>query len=278
MPNTARDVSPIVEDYYDSTDADTFYREIWGGEDIHIGFYEKGDSILAASHKTVLEMASRVKNLNSGARVLDLGSGYGGAARVLANKYGARVVCLNLSAVENARNAKLTDEQGLSKLISIRHGSFESVPEPDQSFDVVWSQDAILHSGNRIRVLEEAARVLKPGGEFIFTDPMQADAISDRSVLQAIYDRIHLQSLGSFAYYQRELTRLGFEKVKAEDLSHHLVAHYTSVARELRERQPELENKVSRSYVDKMLKGLDHWIKGGKNGHLKWGIMHYIKS
>lgn len=278
MPEAARDVSPVVEDYYDSKDADAFYREIWGGEDIHIGFYEKGDTILDASRKTVLNMAARLKNLNRSARVLDMGSGYGGAARVLAKYFGAKIVCLNLSAVENARNAKLSEEQGLSRQISIRHGTFENVPEPDQSFDIVWSQDAILHSGNRTRVLEETARVLKPGGEFIFTDPMQANTISDTSVLQPIYDRIHLQSLGSFAFYRRELTRLGLQEVTIEDLSHHLVVHYASVARELRERRTELEDKVSPTYIDTMLKGLDHWIEGGRNGYLKWGIMHYVKS
>ncbi|MGV9856058.1 methyltransferase domain-containing protein, partial [Streptomyces sp. NPDC003442] len=42
-------------------------------------------------------------------------------------------------------------------------GSFESIPLPDDSVDVVWSQDAFLHSGNRARPLEEAAPWRKPG-------------------------------------------------------------------------------------------------------------------
>jgi sarcosine/dimethylglycine N-methyltransferase len=216
--------------------------------------------------------------LSNNARVLDIGAGYGGAARVVAKKFGAHIVCLNLSAVENARNAKLNEEQGLSGQISIRHGTFENIPEPSQSFEVVWSQDAILHSGNRVRVLEEAARVLKRGGEFIFTDPMQADELSDLSVLQPIYDRIHLQNLGSFAFYRREVTRLGFEEVHIEDLSQHLVTHYKLVARELRERRATLDGKVSDVYVDRMLKGLDNWVEGGKNGYLTWGIMHFTKT
>ncbi|MGY9107218.1 MAG: methyltransferase domain-containing protein [Alphaproteobacteria bacterium] len=277
-PEAAKSATPIAEEYYDSADADAFYREIWGGEDIHIGLYGSGESISEASHKTVLKMASRVKALSNNARVLDIGAGYGGAARVVAKKFGAHVVCLNLSAVENARNAKLNEEQGLSDNISIRHGTFEDIPEPSQSIDVVWSQDAILHSGNRERVLEEVARVLKPGGDFIFTDPMQADELSDLSVLQPIYDRIHLQNLGSFAFYRRELTRLGFEEVQIEDLSQQLFMHYTSVARDLKEKRASLEGKVSSAYVDRMLNGLDNWIEGGKNGYLTWGIMHFTKT
>ena len=43
-------------------------------------------------------------------------------------------------------------------------GSFEDLPFQDKAYDLVWSQDAFLHSGDRVRVLEEAVRVMKPGG------------------------------------------------------------------------------------------------------------------
>jgi ubiquinone/menaquinone biosynthesis C-methylase UbiE len=45
--------------------------------------------------------------------------------------------------------------------------------------------------------MTEVDRVLKPGGELVFTDPMQADDCPD-GVLQPVLDRIHLESLGSF--------------------------------------------------------------------------------
>src|SRR5690606_39426584 len=67
-------------------------------------------------------------------------------------------------------------------------GVFEDIPENDGSFDVVWSQDAILHSDQRAAVLGEVWRVLKPGGHFIFTDPMQADDVPE-GVLDPVYER-----------------------------------------------------------------------------------------
>ena len=273
----AKKIESIAEDYYDSEDADNFYREIWGGEDIHIGLYEPGDTIPDASRRTVLHMASRLKTLTPNSRVLDIGAGYGGAARVIAKKYGAHVTCLNLSAVENARNAKLNKEQGLDHLIKVRHGSFENIPEPLDSFDIIWSQDAILHSGNRKRVLAEVARVLRHGGEFIFTDPMQADRIDDPAVLRPIYDRIHLDSLGSAAFYRSELKQYGFEEIGFEDFSHQLVNHYSRVAEELEARRGALKGKVSEDYIDRMLKGLGHWVEGGKRGYLKWGVLLFRK-
>ena len=206
----------IAEDYYDSEDADNFYALIWGGEDIHIGLYEDppGD-IRDASRRTVEFMASRLGSIGPGTRVLDIGSGYGGAARYLAKTMGASVTCLNVSDVENERNRAKTQAQGLGDRVTVVHGTFESIPEADATFDVVWSQDAILHSGDRERVLDEVARVLKPGGEFIFTDPMQADVIADPAELQPIYDRIHLSSLASVAFYTQALKKRGFEVVES---------------------------------------------------------------
>jgi glycine/sarcosine/dimethylglycine N-methyltransferase len=95
--------------------------------------------------------------------------------RRIAKKFGASVRCLNISETQNDTNRHKNNRQGLADKVSVVHGVFEDIPEPDGSFDVVWSQDAILHSDQRPQVLAEVFRVLKPGGEFIFTDPMQAD-------------------------------------------------------------------------------------------------------
>lgn len=47
---------------------------------------------------------------------------------------------------------------------------------PSSSMDVVVSQDSFSHaSTEHYRVIEEAARVLKPGGIMAFTDIMQSD-------------------------------------------------------------------------------------------------------
>src|SRR5690606_40239959 len=88
---------------------------------------------------------SRMLRLTPDCLVLDLGSGYGGAARYLASTFGCRVTCLNLSEVENQRNRELTRKRGLEHLVEVREGSFEELPFEDNAFDVIWSQDAFLH-------------------------------------------------------------------------------------------------------------------------------------
>ncbi len=267
-----------ARDYYNSADADTFYSSIWGGEDIHIGLYEaEADSIFDASRRTVAHVAASVEGLSASSRVLDIGSGYAGAARYLANTFGCQVTALNLSAVENQRARALNEEQGLSQHIQVVEGSFEDLPFADASFDVVWSQDAILHSGDRAAVVREVARVLVPGGQFVFTDPMQADDCPD-GVLQPILDRIHLSSLGSPAFYREEAAKHGLAEVGFEPLTPQLVTHYGRVLQETERHAEQLSHKVDEQYIERMKSGLQRWVEGGERGYLSWGIFRFRKA
>jgi len=276
MSEARDDAAAVVkttETYYDSDEADRFYFHVWGGEDIHIGLYGEGDSIGAASAKTIERMVDRLQGLSSETRVLDLGAGYGGSARALAKRFGCHVTCLNLSETQNRRNREMSEAQGLSGRIDVVHGNFENLPFEDGKYDVVWSQDSFLHSGKREQVLKEARRVLKVGGEMVFTDPMQADDCPD-GVLGPVLARIHLSSMASFGFYREAAARVGFEVVGVDDLTPMLPRHYDAVRGELRSRYDEMVGISGQAYVDRMIDGLGHWIEAGKAGHLAWGIVH----
>lgn len=278
MPRDYEQARKTAEGYYDSPDADAFYAAVWGGEDIHVGLYEDPDEdIKEASARTVREMAARLPGLEPGTGVLDIGAGYGGAARYLAREFGVHVTCLNLSGKENGRNRTLNEEQGLIDQIEVVHGSFEDIPFSDGLFDVVWSQDAILHSGAREQVIGEVARVLKPGGQFIFTDPMQADQADDPRALQPIYERIHLPDLGSIGFYRSAAKKAGLEEVEIVDLTHQLRNHYNRVREVLKAERERLKGEISEDYIERMINGLKHWVDGADAGQLSWAIMHFRK-
>jgi len=267
-----------AENYYDSDDADNFYERVWGGEDIHIGLYDEKDiTIPEASHKIVELMADSLSVISDKSRVIDLGAGYGGSARYLHRRFGCDVTCLNLSDRQNERNRVLNKDSKVADNISVVHGSFENIPEPDQSFDAVWSQDAFLHSGNREQVLQEINRVLKPGGQLIFTDPMQADDCPP-DVLQPVFDRLELDSLGSIAWYHAQLTGLGFAEISRSPMVHQLRNHYDRVGTELALRQAELIKNISPTYLARMLVGLKKWVDAADQGYLAWGVLHFQKA
>ncbi|MEZ5650239.1 MAG: methyltransferase domain-containing protein [Burkholderiaceae bacterium] len=266
----------VAEDYYDSDDADQFYLNIWGGEDIHIGIYEAGDSIARASERTVMTMAEMLPGLGAQMRVLDIGAGYGGSARKLASRFGASVRCLNISEAQNDTNRHKNAGQGLADKVSVVHGSFEDIPEPDESFDVVWSQDAILHTDHREKVLQEAYRVLKPRGHMVFTDPMQADEVPD-GVLQPVYDRLGLTSLGSLRFYREAAERVGFQVLEQFEITGHLRTHYDRVRQELEQRRASLAGEISAEYIDRMLAGLRSWVEAADAGNLRFAIQMFRK-
>ena len=273
----AESVAATTEAYYDSSEADSFYAVIWGGEDIHIGVYQHAhENVAQASARTVDTMKTRLGRVDSGCRVLDIGSGYGGAGRALARAFECQVDCLNLSEVQNERNRNLTRKAGLDDRVHVVHANFEAIPGPDAVYDVVWSQDAILHSGNRERVLSEVARVLKPGGRFIFTDPMQTDNCPP-DVLQPVLDRIHLDSLASPSFYRKNLALHRLEERGFVEMPDQLRTHYSRVREELMARREECVRRCGDGYVTQMLQGLGHWVDAADRGHLTWGILDFVK-
>jgi len=270
-------VVDTARSYYDSPDADNFYHSIWGGEDIHIGIYNsETEPIADASHRTVEAMLARLEGRPETSRVLDLGAGYGGSARELAKARNWQVTCLNLSAVQNERNREKNRERDLEAKIDVYDGNFEEIPFADESYDIVWSQDSFLHSGERLKIFEEVNRVLRPGGDFVFTDPMQASGVS-REELAPVLARIHLDSMGSFEVYAEYASKFGWETVEQADMTECLVAHYSRVRSELDTLADAASINVSPEYVARMKEGLGHWVDAGRSGRLRWGIQHFRK-
>ena len=271
------DVVGVARDYYNSSDADHFYATIWGGEDIHIGLYQdEQDSIARASRRTVEHMAHLLGEIDASMHVLDMGSGYGGTARYLTEQFDCTVTCLNLSEVQNERNRRLNQTQGFSDKIDVMTGNFEAVDAEAASFDVIWSQDAFLHSGRRDTIIAEIARLLKPGGKAIFTDPMQSDDCP-AGVLDPVLARIHLSSMGSPEFYQESAQRHGLSATGWEDHTQQLPTHYSRVHDEILRRYDELHAVCSTEYIERMKVGLQHWIQAGEQGHLRWGIISLEK-
>ena len=221
-------------------------------------------------------MASLISPITPSTRILDMGSGYGGPARYLAKKYGCKATCLNVSVVQNEKARQLAKEAGLEDLVTVLEGSFEDVPVEDHSFDVIWSQEAFLHSGNKAKIVSEIKRVLVPDtGKVVFADPMVAEG-ADESRLQPILHRLHLDGMASLDFYRKEFKKHGYEHLGFEERTQELVNHYGSVLRELEAREEELKGKMSDEYVKNMKIGLKHWVEGGQTKQLSWGIITFL--
>lgn len=99
-------------------------------------------------------------------RVLDLGCGGGLAAACLAQR-GARVVGLDLSRASLHVAARHTRRHGRPEALFVC-GRAETLPFADASFDVVWCTDVLEHLPHLPAAIDQIARVLKPGGLFLY--------------------------------------------------------------------------------------------------------------
>lgn len=108
-------------------------------------------------------------------RVLDLGAGLAGPARMLAASPGCRVDCIELSADYCVGAQLLNRLTALDDRVGIRMGSALDLPFPDDSFDVVWMQNVGMNIADKRRLYEEICRVLRPEGRFAFQEMAAGD-------------------------------------------------------------------------------------------------------
>ena len=146
MKKTLSATDRLIQDFYDNNDTDNFYRKISGGDYVHIGIFKDKDEDLTVAKKRTVEYMASLLNLKKEDRILDLGAGYGGASRYLAETFDCKIECLNISKKQNAQNVEWNRQSKLDRLINVAEGSFENIPFDDSSFNIVWSQDAIFHS------------------------------------------------------------------------------------------------------------------------------------
>jgi SAM-dependent methyltransferase len=109
-------------------------------------------------------------------RVLDIGAGLAGPARLLASALGCRVDCLDLSADFCAGAVLLNRLTGLDDRIEVHEGSALEIPFPDDSFDVVWMQNVGMNIADKRELYREIYRVLEPGGRYAFQELVAGNA------------------------------------------------------------------------------------------------------
>ena len=119
-----------------------------------------------SASRELLELAQ----IRAGDRVLDIGAGLAGPARLLASAVGCRVDCLELSSDFCAGAVLLNRLTGLDDRIEVHQGSALDLPFPDHSFDVVWMQNVGMNIADKQKLYGEICRVLKPGGRYAFQE------------------------------------------------------------------------------------------------------------
>lgn len=134
-------------------------------------------------HPGGLELTRRLArsmSLRKGQRVLDVASGPGATAFLLASELGVEVEGVDLGEQSVAKANAKAAEAGLSHRVRFQVGDAERLPLEDDSVDAVVCECALCTFPNKKAAVTEMARVLRPGGRVGITD-----VALDRSRLDA---------------------------------------------------------------------------------------------
>jgi len=107
--------------------------------------------------------------------VLDIGSGIGGPALILAGELGARVVGIDLEGPLVARAQGYAEAAGLGERIEFRQVTVGPLGFDDDTVDVVYSSGVFTQVDDKLAMFKEVFRVLKPGGVLTCYDWMKGD-------------------------------------------------------------------------------------------------------
>jgi SAM-dependent methyltransferase len=180
-----------------------------------------GQDIGQTSWVTVEELERFIGwlGLGHGGRVLELACGAGGPTMYLAERTGCHVVGLDNHPQGIATANQLATERGLSARLQFRYGdAAQPLPFAADEFDALLCLDSIHHLPGRRAVFRECFRVLKPGGRFVFTDPVVITGqLSNEELAQR-------SSIGFFLFTppglnEAWLADAGFHVLRVEDVS-----------------------------------------------------------
>jgi len=165
-----------------------------------------------------VEALGRRADIGPGSVVLDVCAGLGGPARFIAQRFGCRVVGLDLNPGRAAAGRRLTRRVGLERQVQMVNGDAQTLPFAAASFTGVVSQEGLLHVPDKAAVLAGCARVLVLGGRIAFSDWIATPRLDDGE-RRRLDEWMAATTLQSLAGYRALLTRAGFGSVEAEDLS-----------------------------------------------------------
>jgi len=112
-------------------------------------------------------------------QILELGSGRGALSRYIAKELLKEdklelLVAANISEEENQYNRQKIKEENIpNDKIMVEYATFDNLQYESGSFDIIFSNEAILHSSDKPKLMTEIARILRGDGICVISDILE---------------------------------------------------------------------------------------------------------
>jgi MPBQ/MSBQ methyltransferase len=183
-----------------------------------------------------IELA-QLAGITAGDQVLDVGSGIGGPARLLAREFGAVVTGVDLTAEFCEVANSLSRRSGLGQQTTFRVADALALPFADATFDVVWTQHVAMNIQDKSAFYTELRRIVKTGGRLAMFD-LVAGPLGDAHYPVPWATESSISFLEPATAIRDHITAAGFEITVWNDLSGRAKEYFGSLTDQQEPRSP----------------------------------------
>lgn len=203
--------------HYD--DLDFFYRDVWGHH-LHHGVWEDGHpSSVEDATERLLEVVTTPLGISEDDRIADIGCGYGGGSRWIAQRYGAEVSGFTLS---HTQAVLAHHHAGPSRGdVHFHLQDWLTNQLPKAHFDVSVAIESLAHMTDKTAFFRQLFRTLRPGGRAGLACWLASEDLTwiERRLIGKICDEGRLPGLGTLTDYLALARAAGFEITKTRNLT-----------------------------------------------------------
>ncbi|MFI5164860.1 MAG: SAM-dependent methyltransferase, partial [Bacteroidia bacterium] len=214
-----------IVDYY--RDNENAYKDAWRLDKslaIHYGYRDEKARTFSQSLARMNEIMLEAAAIEKSDRVLDAGCGVGGSSIFLALNQGCRVTGITLSERQAQIGKQNAKNNGVDGLVDFLAMDYSKTNFPDASFDVVWACESICYADDKSLFLNEAARLLRPGGRLVIADGFVSQFNNnEHPLIRQWLDGWQVNYLETPDRFRKYMEDAGFGNIAYRDITRHTI-------------------------------------------------------
>ncbi len=221
--DTSTDLKQKIIKYYDECFID--YRLFWLDSKnlaMHYGYWDEDTKTHSDSLLHMNRAVAKKLDIKPGSKILDAGCGIGGSSIWLASNFDVEVTGISLAASQIKKAEQYAKQKGVADRVTFRAADYTNTPFEDESFDIVWGLESICYAVQKKDFVQEAHRVLKPGGQIMVADgfAFKTDFTEEEGkYVQAFLDGCVVPNLATVEEFRKAMEGTGFKGIQYEDIT-----------------------------------------------------------
>jgi len=274
ITNSAKIIADIAK-FWDRTSLG--WREIWG-QHIHHGYYETGEdqstTPAALAQEKLLHKLCLLLKPTAADLLLDVGCGMGGSSIYLAKNFNTKVIGISLSETQLEIAKQATKLQKLSNVEYKYDDAHCLASFDDNVFDIVWALESCEQFYDKSLFIEQANRVLKPGGKLMLATWCASSETyvgTEAKTYLALCKAFDLPYMPTIPHYHSLLEK-HFSVTTVEDWSEHVKNSWEYGIKQLK--KYSILHLVSKGGITgiKLIGKLKLMSQAFKSGQIRYGV------